>query len=750
MNPVSTSVPPATGRRVPRRIERWWWRAKLYPKIEAGSALLAIVMGAASYFALEARSAPSLGFSPPTVTLLLLMTLLPIMALTVLIARRIVILVANRREGRVGARLHLKLVALFAGVAAVPTLLVVAFAAIVFQYGVQFWFSGRVRDVLVNADRVSQAYVQENRTRLLADLPPMRHDLLGPGYGADYPLTSANFQNGLVFQARGRSLSAAGIFLATPSGPRWVVSTLPDARAPTKALTRADIGHAAGGAAWLLPVTGDRVSAIVRLTPTMPLYIYASRGDSKVIARATLSRSALHDYERLIAKSGQLQFRFNLILGAVSLLLLAGAILAALRLATRLVTPIGHLALAAERVGEGDLSARVPVRDAPDEISGLSRAFNRMTAQLGVQQRALIEAGEQMDRRRQLTEAVLAGVSAGVLAVDSEGVVRVLNASAAELLHLDEGGAIGARLDALAPELGALLDAVSRSRETRGEVAIARGSETQTLAVRIVRPEAPDQSAVITFDDISQQLADQRRAAWADVARRIAHEIKNPLTPIQLSAERLQRKFGAQIASDPETFAQLTSTIVRQVGDLRRMVDEFSAFARMPAPQFAPAAPFDLAQQAMLLQEVAYPGIAYALDAGGGLSPFVCDRGQIARALTNLLQNASESVSARQERVGGPGQVRLEVRDEGDCLVFAVTDDGLGLPVSERNRLTEPYVTTRARGTGLGLAIVKKIVEDHDGVLEIEDHPGGGACVTMRFDAAALARRLTPALMAAA
>lgn len=718
----------------------------MYPKLEVGSAVLALAMGLASYAAVEAPSVRAPGYSPPTVTLLLVLTLLPIMALTVLIARRIVMLVANRREGAVGARLHLKLVALFAGVAAVPTLLVVAFAAIVFQYGVQFWFSDRVQDVLVNADRVSQAYVVENQNRLVSALPTMVGDLRA--VGASYRIDSPEFQNDLVVQVQGRNLTAAGVFLAMASGPRWIVTTASGSRAPTQALTRNDIERASRSAVVLLSTSGGQVAAITRLNTALPLYLYASSGDPKVIAQATLSRSALNDYKRLIAKSGQLQFRFNVILAAVSLLLLAGAIWAALRLATRLVTPIGYLAQAAERVGEGDLTARVPVRNAPDEIAGLSRAFNRMTAQLGVQQRALIEAGGQMDRRRQLTEAVLAGVSAGVLAVDGTGVVRMLNASAEELLRLDAGGATDLPLDTIAPALAALLDGAPPARETRGEVEIARGSETQTLAVRIVRPSGGE-GAVVTFDDISQQLADQRRAAWADVARRIAHEIKNPLTPIQLSAERLQRKYGAKIANDPETFAQLTGTIVRQVGDLRRMVDEFSAFARMPAPQFAPAAPLDLARQALLLQEVAHPEIAFALDAPDTLHPLVCDRGQIARALTNLLQNAAESVEARQERDGGAGRVRLTIYEKADEFMYEIADNGLGLPAAERHRLTEPYVTTRARGTGLGLAIVKKIVEDHDGTLDLGDAPDGGARVTMRFDTRALSRHIEPALMAA-
>jgi len=739
---VTLTDPSLRRRRVPRRVRRWATRVRLFPKLEIASAIAALLMGAASYAVLAGRAAPARGFSPPTITLLLVMTLIPLMALILLIARRIVILVANRREGRAGARLHLKLVALFAGVAAVPTLLVVAFAAILFQYGVQFWFSDRVRTVLENADRVAQAYVVENKQRIVADIDAMAGDTRHNA--ADFGVTSGNFARTLAFQVAARNLTEAAVFMPTPQGVRVLAAVGLDPRPLTQRFTLRDLAQAAGGQTRVLARPGDRVEALALVDAGKGLFVYASRRvDPKVLDQAVLSRTALRDYHTLTQRSRALQFRFELVLAIVSLLLLAGAIWAALRLATRLVTPIGHLALAADRVGEGDLTQRVAVRDAPDEIAGLARAFNRMAAQLGVQQRALVQAGEQIDRRRQLTEAVLAGVSAGVLAVDGAGVVRMLNGSAEELLRLAPGAAVDSPLETIAPGLASLLEGALVRRETRGEVEIARGSETQTLAVRVVRAGGADAGgaeagAVVTFDDISAQLADQRRAAWADVARRIAHEIKNPLTPIQLSAERLQRKYGASIASDPETFAQLTSTIVRQVGDLRQMVDEFSAFARMPSPEFAPADMGEIARQSLVLQEVAYPGIAFTLDASAPLPPMVCDRRQIAQALTNVLQNAAQAVAARQERDAGPGSVRISVEAHDRWLMIQVADDGPGLPAEQRHRLTEPYVTTRARGTGLGLAIVKKIVEDHHGTLDLEDAPGGGAVVTMRFDRSAL------------
>jgi two-component system nitrogen regulation sensor histidine kinase NtrY len=344
---------------------------------------------------------------------------------------------------------------------------------------------------------------------------------------------------------------------------------------------------------------------------------------------------------------------------------------------------------------------------------------------------------------------VLSGVSAGVMSVDEVGTIRLVNHSAAELLESSEGALAGALLSAAVPEFGPLLDAAARDGEAEGQIKIARGADTQTLAVQIAAEAGSARSFVVTFDDISAQLADQRSAAWADVARRIAHEIKNPLTPIQLSAERLQRKYGAQIKDDPETFASLTETIVRQVGDLRRMVDEFSSFARMPKPEFRAEPVLDIVRQTLFLHEVGFPAIAFSLDVPETLPLLVCDRRQIAQALTNLLKNAAEAVEARVARDGDgavPGKIALDVTLARDRLAITVTDNGIGLPAENRERLTEPYVTTRARGTGLGLAIVKKIVEEHGGTLELADAPVGedgigGSVARLRFDLRALAAR---------
>jgi two-component system nitrogen regulation sensor histidine kinase NtrY len=732
MSPTAVPTDQRRWRLLRRRIDRWTTRIDFYPRLEIGFAILALVLGIASYAVLAGERAPAQGFSPPLVTLLLVANLLPLMALIVLIARRLAILFARRREGQAGARLHVRMVALFSTIAAVPTLLVVVFASLLFQFGVQFWFSDRARTILENADRVAQAYVEENKARIAGDIAPMAGDVARDAQIV--PIQSRAFKDAFETQVVVRGLTEASIFTPGRSGFVVLVSTAIQGTPLEQRLLSFDIQRARQGQAVILGSTTDRVEALIRIDPLLDRYLYVSRKvDPQVLANAARTKSALSDYKQLIDRSRALQFRFNLMLVVVSLLILAAAIWFALWLANRLVAPIGRLASAAERVGQGDLTARVAVRGNPDELATLARTFNRMTSQIQAQQNALVGANEQLDRRRQFTEAVLSGVSAGVMNIDTDGVVRLANEQAEVLLAVPGGILVGRLLADAVPELADLLDVATRQGQANGEARIARGAETQTLAVRLTF--GPD-GYVLTFDDISAQLADQRRAAWADVARRIAHEIKNPLTPIQLSAERLQRKYARQIAEDRETFDSLTGTIVRQVGDLRRMVDEFSSFARMPKPVFRPEPVLDIARQALFLQEVAHPGIRFVLEMPETPPLLVCDRRQLSQALTNLLKNAAEAVAAKG---AADGEVRLTVDMFGDRLAVAVVDNGVGLPADKRDRLTEPYVTTRARGTGLGLAIVKKIVEEHRGELDLGDAPGGGTIARMVFDMRALA-----------
>ncbi|HEX2114853.1 MAG TPA: ATP-binding protein, partial [Alphaproteobacteria bacterium] len=439
------------------------------------------------------------------------------------------------------------------------------------------------------------------------------------------------------------------------------------------------------------------------------------------------------------------------------LLLLLAAVWTGLVIATRLVQPIAALSAAAERVRSGDLLVRVEEGTSDDELGSLSRAFNRMTSQLSTQRAELVEANRQIDDRRRFTEAVLSGVSAGVVGLDADGRINLPNRSATVLLSTDLDRMIGRDFREAVPEMAALFEAARAdpNRLAQDEVVIQRAGRRRTLLVRIAgeRVAGGTIGFVVTFDDVTELEAAQRKAAWADVARRIAHEIKNPLTPIQLSAERLKRKYLAEITSDPETFRICTETIVRQVSDIGRMVDEFSSFARMPAPVMRTEDLVELVRQTVFLQRNARPEITFETDLPGHPVRLALDQRQVGQALTNLLQNAVDAIHGREPAAElEPGRIVVRVEERAGQIAIVVADNGKGLPTEDRDRLTEPYVTTRSKGTGLGLAIVKKIMEDHGGELSLADRPEGGAIVTLVFPAtaAALSADATGSMKAAA
>jgi len=482
----------------------------------------------------------------------------------------------------------------------------------------------------------------------------------------------------------------------------------------------------------------DRVTALVRMYGNTFLYV-ARPIDPRVLSHMDVAKAASTEYSQAEGSRSDLQIRVWLMFIVVTLLLLLAAVWLGLHFARQLVEPVSALIEAAERVRAGDLTIRVSEPADTDELSVLSRTFNRMTSQLGSQRAELVEANRQLDMRRRFTETVLGGVSAGVIGLDLDGQITLANRSASEFLEMEPGSLPGRSLAEILPEMVPILEQLgpSQTRLIQSQIDLRRpGSPHRTLLVRI---SAEQQGKVVrgyvaTFDDVTELLQAQRKAAWADVARRIAHEIKNPLTPIQLSAERLKRKYLKEIHSDPETFTTCTDTIVRHVGDIGRMVDEFSAFARMPQAVMRPESMPDLVGQAVFLQRQAHTEIRFEVMKPTAPLIVECDGRQMTQALTNLLQNAIDSIGGR---IAEPGQTlprgAIEVSlstDDGRVLI-AVSDNGRGLPVAERDRLTEPYVTTRAKGTGLGLAIVKKIIEDHAGTLEMQDNPTGGACVVI-------------------
>ncbi|MEO1220641.1 MAG: ATP-binding protein [Pseudomonadota bacterium] len=701
-------------------------RANVFRILEWLSLVALIAALAANYFAYmnapeDAGALPSL-----QVSLLLVGVLVPAMTILVLIGRRMAL---GRAAGST-ARLHVRLVFFFSMVAAVPTLLVAGFAAFLFQTGVAFWFSDESRGLLENANALAKDYydsnqrnVEQNTVTMAVD---MREILLR------VPIADPDFADLYLYQAQAREISESAILQRVEDDTfrSAVIMNLSEGNDPIPfsegALVRLDQGD-------LVVVEGSagRIAAIAPIDRESGIYLYNARTTEETMFNSWERAQAIGTaYETLTSEARTLQLRFNIALVAMSLLLVGIAVWFALRFADRQVEPLTELIGAANKVGQGNFAMRVEGRTGPDEIGLLNRAFNRMTSQLEKQTDALVSANRQIDERRAFMEAVLQSVTAGVISVDQDKRVLLMNGTAQGLFCEDDGAELeGQALSELSDDIAQM---ISEGKE-RAIISHAHKGELFTLAVTV----APGSSGyVITFEDITRQLLDQRQAAWSDVARRIAHEIKNPLTPIQLATERLKRRYRKQVTDDEgELFDELTSTIVRQVGDLRKMVDEFSSFARLPKPVFRFEDSLDLVRQALFLQEVAHSHVTFSMNADG-LSgrEIMCDRHQVGQAMTNVLKNAVEAVEARKNDAEQDyrGHVGVTMSDDGEKIAIVVEDNGIGLP-TDRERIVEPYVTTREKGTGLGLAIVNKIVDEHGGDMSFASASGGGTRVTLRF-----------------
>ena len=494
----------------------------------------------------------------------------------------------------------------------------------------------------------------------------------------------------------------------------------------------------AGDVAVINSKDGTAVRAVAQLNTTPTLMLMIERPvDPQILGHMSSVERAVAEYEQLDRNRSSLQVTFVLVFGIVALVVLSAAVSIGLVMANTIARPIGGLIQAAERVRGGDLAVRVPEMPSDDEVAGLLRAFNRMTGQLAAQRAELMDAYGQIDERRRFTESVLAGVSAGVIGLDAAGRIELPNRAAGELLRADLQAAIGRPLAEVEPAFAPLLAEARAAPEKprMAELQVGPPANRRILLARIGAELSGGRvdGYVVTFDDITELQSAQRKAAWGDVARRIAHEIKNPLTPIMLSAERLKRRFAREITSDPETFTQCADTIVRHVGDIGRMVDEFSAFARMPQPQIRPEDVSRIVREAMVLPRHAHPEIDWQTDLPERGPVVPCDRRLIGQALTNLLQNATDAVRMRPRAEGeGAGRIAVRLWTAPGRVHISVTDDGAGLPDADRARLMEPYVTHKPKGTGLGLAIVKKILEDHGGDITLDDRPDGpGAVATL-------------------
>ncbi len=667
---------------------------------------------------------------------MLVANLLPATVLLTLFGRRIALKRAEQNSIDSQQLLHVRLVAIFSAITALPVLLLVIFASLLFQSGVQFWFSDSARGMLENAGELATGYYNEKVEDVGAEAVAMAGDLRF--ILSQIEIDSREFlEIAYPQQVLNRKLSESAIVTIAAKGQQNTEAVL--AEKPRGSWISNDaLKKLEAGENLVVTVSASYIDAVVVLSDNPRSYLYVRRAETvPSFGLGKKAQSVLQDYDDMVARSRALQLQFNLALYLVSLLIIAITLWIALRVADRLVRPINSLVDAAQRIADGDLSARVREDQyRADEVGFLSQSFNRMTERLEKQTGTLLTTNRQLGERRIFIETVLESVSAGVVSVNEDGTIELANSTADKMLSAKADTIVGLKFSDVAPELATLVQ-----DRSRGVIQLGDGPEPVTVAVKASQRE---RGVVVTFEDISQQLADQRRAAWSDVARRIAHEIKNPLTPIQLAAERLQRRFGKQVVDDPAIFEQLTGTIIRQVGDLRNIVDEFSSFARMPKPVFRTENLNDIVGHAVFMFEVAHPDVMFSMRANADRIMLVADRRQLGQAITNILKNAAESIEERHKVDGLPGKIDVSLAVQENRVLVRTEDNGIGLP-SERERILEPYITNRASGSGLGLAIVKKIVEEHFGEIALEDAPGGGAIVTLIFQPDTIAARASPA-----
>ena len=695
-------------------------------------AILAMAAGGATYAWLAGFVPESFG-TRGWMTGLLVADLVIAMALVSVVAVRLTQLWLDRRRGAAGSRLHMRLVLVCSVFTITPTVIVTIILSMLVISLTDFVV--KPSQASYEAARAIGEPVRRAREQeILNDIEAISAPLQAEGIDAvrDPAATKAMLER-LI---EGRPIIEATVLDAD----KGVIAQAkaPDATGMPNPVPPAQFLWQAVNQARPVQIESPTGAYFVmQLFVGEPLFLATGHAvDLRVVDYIKSIEFAGSFYSQIESALRRSQLIIFVVCGAIAFLMLLAAVWLAILFATRLTEPIGGLMQAAEKVRGGDLSARVEEGPPNDELGQLARSFNRMASQIEQQRGELVHANTELDTRRRLTDAVLAGVSAGVLSVDGEGIVMRSNRSALDLLALPEDGVLGRPLIAVMPELGPLVaQAAERpERMTQGQVEILQRGSRQILLVRI--SAASGAGFVVTFDDVTDLMSAQRMAAWGDVARRIAHEIKNPLTPIQLSAERLKRRYLKQIKDDPETFSMCTDTIIRQVGDIGRMVDEFSSFARMPRPTVKEEDAKEMCQQALFLQRNGNPEIRYTVNLPTHPVTLNCDRRQVSQVLTNILKNSAEAIEGRDETPGTPlpqGEISLSLIEDGAGVRIVVEDNGRGLPKEGRERLTEPYMTTRSKGTGLGLAIVKKIMEDHGGFLSLQDREGGGARISLVF-----------------
>ncbi|RUM97958.1 PAS domain-containing sensor histidine kinase [Pseudaminobacter arsenicus] len=667
-----------------------------------------------------------------------------ILFLMALIAREVHRILSARRRGKAASRLHVRIVTMFALMAAIPAIIVAIIASITLDIGLDRWFEIRTKTIINSSLSIADAYVQENARNLQGTTLSMAYDL--DNARTLYGLDRTGFRNFMSQQAVGRALAHAALIRA--DGSFVMTAQTPSDFAMPEAPAGAASEATDGKVVLIEPRTRNIVGAIVKLREIEGLYLYTIRlVDPEVIKAREIVRANTAEYRGLEANRRTSQVAIALPYLSLTLIVVLSAIWTGIAVADRLVRPIRQLIGAADEVATGNLDVSVPVRQSDGDVASLGDTFNKMLLELKSQRNEILKAKDLIDERRRFSEAVLSGVTAGVIGVDPFGTITIVNRSAETMLAISAEASVGQNLSVLLPHVGRAFEICRSSGRPgyREQVTFYRAGAERTFNVQVTIEEGDnadeEKSYVVTVDDITDLVQAQRTSAWADVARRIAHEIKNPLTPIQLSAERIRRRYGKVITEDREVFDQCTDTIIRQVEDIGRMVDEFSAFARMPKPEMKTIDLRDALREASFLIEVSRSDITFERDFGSEPLKGTFDSRLLSQAFGNIMKNAAEAIESTDRDSDEPGVIRIKAERQDNVFRVDVIDNGKGLPHENRQRLLEPYMTTREKGTGLGLAIVKKIVEDHGGRLELHDapadfHEGRGAMVTVILPAA--------------
>lgn len=704
--------------------------------------LAAIASGIGTYSAITGTEEP-LATDQQKIFSWILADLILLLALGGVVAVKLVGLWLARKRESVGSRLQLRIIKRFGMVTIIPTIVVAIFSFLYFHFGIHAWFNDRVGTALNESVIVAESYLAEHKKIITADALAMANDL-----NRQAPLLIKSpraFNQVINTQAALRSLTEAIVFqrekvLAKTSLSFSLVFEL-------ESLTRDMFDKAAEGEVVILTSDNDdRVRALIKLSNFFDTYLMVGRPvDAKVLQHVELTKGSATEYQQLRQNVSNLQLNFSILFGAVALLLLLASIWFGVVVSGEMVKPVVRLVRTTEKVKAGDLSVRIEEGPENDELGTLNRAFNRMTGQLEKQRNELVEVNRQIDERRRFIEAVLSGVSAGVIALDRSKRITLINRSAASQLSIDAEKAKNEDFVKLYPNIGELIEKAEANEDhlAQGDITLAIGEKNSSFHVKIVAEEFSDEieGYIVTFDDITDLQSAQRRAAWADVARRVAHEIKNPLTPIQLASERIKRKYQDEIKDDKENFNRYVDTISRHVNDIRNMVDEFVGFARMPAPVFKEQDLFEIIRETVFSRKVASPDVTFDVDLPKESMKVKCDRGQVTQIFTNLIKNASEAVESNHKDGDEKGLIKISYEESKKKIRIIIEDNGPGFPEDLIDSITEPYVTTREKGTGLGLAIVKKIVDDHEGTLKIENKKEDkkllGARVTVVFPKAA-------------